>query len=270
MTEHSTAESRAKRSPLFINSVEKAFAVLTAFDGTKRQLSLTELAASTGIGMSAAQRCVHTLTTLGCLTKDADSGRYELSPRLLSFAHHYLSSNDLVTRAEPSVRQLALETEEAVSLTIRDDTDIVFVLRYVSRKMLFPDIVVGSRVPVYCSAPGLAMLSCLPQDEAASILTRSNLVAYTPSTVTDQNAIVNRLRTFRTNGYAHTREEYFLLDMVIAAAITDARGRPQGAVSVAVGKNRFDVERDESRLADLVMTTAARISAPRRPEVLKT
>jgi DNA-binding IclR family transcriptional regulator len=254
---------------LFVNSVEKAFAVLTAFDGTKRQLSLTEIAAATDIGMSAAQRFVHTLTALNCLTKDDDTGRYELSPRLLSFAHHYLSSNALVTRAEPSVRQLALETEEAVSLTIRDDTEITFVLRYVSRNMLFPDIVVGSRVPAFCSAPGLAMLSQLPEEEAASILSRSNLVAYTPHTVTDMNAIMERLRTFRAKGYAHTREEYFLLDIVTAAAITDAQGRPLGAVSVAIGKSHFDFAQDESRLADLVMATAASVSSPRRPAIYK-
>jgi len=60
-------------SPLFVQSVEKAMKVLTAFDGSKRQLSLSEIAALTDLDNSAAQRFTYTLAMLGYLVKDGAS-----------------------------------------------------------------------------------------------------------------------------------------------------------------------------------------------------
>ncbi|RZA16878.1 MAG: IclR family transcriptional regulator, partial [Proteobacteria bacterium] len=69
-------------SSLYVQSVDKAMKVLMAFDGSQRQLSLSDIAALTGMDLSAAQRFTHTLATLGYLNKDS-SKKYELSPRLL-------------------------------------------------------------------------------------------------------------------------------------------------------------------------------------------
>ena len=99
-------------SPLFVQSVEKAMKVLTAFDGSKRQLSLSEIAVLTELDNSAAQRFTHTLVALGYLVKDAATRKYELSVRLLDFTYHYLASNDLVHRATPVLQKLARDTEE--------------------------------------------------------------------------------------------------------------------------------------------------------------
>jgi DNA-binding IclR family transcriptional regulator len=169
-------------SSLYVQSVEKAMKVLTAFDGSKRQLSLSEISSFTGFDMSATQRFTYTLAALGYLFKDPDSRKYELSPRLLDFTYHYLTSNDLVSRATPYLQQLGSETEEATNLTVLDDTDIVFVLRIVSRNVFNAHVITGSRLPAYCTAPGLAILATLADGEIDDILSRTNLVAYTAST----------------------------------------------------------------------------------------
>src|SRR3954470_8209118 len=74
-------------SPLFVQSVEKAMKVLTAFDGSKRQLSLSEIAVLAELDNSAAQRFTYTLSMLGYLVKDATTRKYELSVRLLDFTY---------------------------------------------------------------------------------------------------------------------------------------------------------------------------------------
>src|SRR5689334_12818198 len=94
-------------SPLFVQSVEKAMKVLTAFDGSKRQLSLSEIASLTDLDNSAAQRFTYTLSVLGYLVKDPATRKYELSVRLLDFTYHYLASSDLVQRAAPVLQKLA-------------------------------------------------------------------------------------------------------------------------------------------------------------------
>ncbi len=253
-------------SSLYVQSVEKAMKVLTAFDGSKRQLSLSEIASITGFDLSATQRFTFTLAALGYLFKDADSRKYELSPKLLDFTYHYLTSNELVSRATPYLQQLGSETEEATNLTVLDDTDIVFVLRIVSRNVFNAHVITGSRLPAYCTAPGLAILATLPDAEIDDILSRTNLVPYTPSTVYQPRKIKDRIAQIRKQGYAHTEDEYFVSDISTAAAITNAHGRGIGAVNIAVARSRWHADRDERRFADLVISTASAISTRRRVE----
>jgi DNA-binding IclR family transcriptional regulator len=253
-------------SSLYVQSVEKAMKVLTAFDGSKRQLSLSEISSFTALDMSATQRFTYTLAALGYLFKDPDSRKYELSPRLLDFTYHYLTSNDLVSRATPYLQQLGSETEEATNLTVLDDTDIVFVLRIVSRNVFNAHVITGSRLPAYCTAPGLAILATLPDGEIDDILSRTNLVPYTASTVYQPRKIKERLVQIRKQGYAHAEDEYFVSDISTAAAITNAHGRGIGAVNIAVARSRWRADRDEKRFADLVISTASAISTRRRIE----
>ncbi|HEY2024507.1 IclR family transcriptional regulator [Paraburkholderia sp.] len=253
-------------SSLYVQSVEKAMKVLTAFDGSKRQLSLSEISSLTGFDLSATQRFTFTLAALGYLFKDPDSRKYELSPRLLDFTYHYLTSNELVSRATPYLQQLGSETEEATNLTVLDDTDIVFVLRIVSRNVFNAHVITGSRLPAYCTAPGLAILATLPDGHIDDILARTNLVPYTSSTVYQPRKIKDRIAQIRKQGYAHTEDEYFVSDISTAAAITNAHGRGVGAVNIAVARSRWHADRDERRFADLVISTASAISTRRRVE----
>jgi|SRR5450830_35706 len=248
-------------SPLYVNSVEKSMRVLMAFDGQQRQLSLSQIAALTGFDLSTAQRFTYTLMTLGYLTKDEEVRKYELAPKVLNFAYHYLTSSELVRRATPYLQQLSQETEETTNLTILDGPDVVFVQRIVSRNVLNPNVVTGTRLPAYCTASGLAMMSTLSEAEVDQILDASDLKMYTPFTIADRDQITQRLTLFREQGYAHIREEYFLGDISTAAVVTDSRrGRTVGAVNLAITTARWSGDADERRHADLVMLAARAIS----------
>ncbi|MCE9658520.1 MAG: helix-turn-helix domain-containing protein [Burkholderiales bacterium] len=239
--------------------------VLAAFDGSKRQLSLSEIAALTDLDNSAAQRFTFTLSALGYLVKDASTRKYELSVRLLDFTYHYLASSELAHRAAPVLQKLARDTEEVCNLTVPDGTDIVFVQRIVSRNVLVPNVIVGSRLPAYCTAPGLAMLSTWSPEEVDDVLAKSDLVKHTPRTVTDPRRIKARLARIRAAGYANTQDELFADDISTAAPVLDARGRAIGALNIAVSRARWNAERDADRYADLLRAAATAVSAPQLP-----
>jgi IclR family transcriptional regulator, pca regulon regulatory protein len=249
----------ASSSPLFVNAVEKAMNVLVAFDGTRRHLSLSQIAEITGLDVSAAQRFTFTLTRLGYLRKDERTRKYALSPRLLEFTSHYLESSDLVSRAAPYLAQLAQATEEVANLSVLDGADVVFVHRIVTRHVLLPTFLVGSRLPAYATAPGLAMLATLEEAEVRALLAASPPVAHTRNTMTDPGAILARLADIRAKGYAHTREEYFLGDISIAVAIPSGRGAAAGAINIAVAKARWQGAADERRFAAILLEAAAAI-----------
>ncbi|GAB2899136.1 IclR family transcriptional regulator C-terminal domain-containing protein [Paralcaligenes ginsengisoli] len=255
---------KGKESTLFVNSVDKALRVLLAFDGTQAQLSLSQIADHTDLDLSSAQRATYTLTTLGYLSKDAATKKFELAPRLLDFSYRYLASNELARRAIPYIQHLAQEAEEATNLTVLDDVDIVYVMRIASSHMLAPNVIVGTRIPAFCAAPGLAILAYMPSEEAEAILARTNLIAYTPYTSNSPEEILARLKKIRAAGFVRAEGEYYLGDVSTAAAILDSNRNPIGAVNVSVSKSRWNAHRDEKRIADLVMSTAAAISGQPR------
>ncbi len=251
--------------PLMVRSVEKAFRVLEAFDGANRSLSLAQICANVGLDKSAAQRFTHTLNRLGYLQKDPVTKRFELSLRSLEMARHFITANPLVNRAMPYLLHLSRETEETVNLTLPDGPDIVFAARFMSRHMLNTDVVVGTRMPAFCTAPGRAILSRVPPEEARSLLERSRLQAFTPQTVHTVDALAAQLETARRLGYATAWEEFFPGDLSVAAAVLDQTGRPVAAVNIGVSSARYTAERAEEVLAPLVVAAARSISQASSP-----
>jgi DNA-binding IclR family transcriptional regulator len=246
--------------PLMVASVEKAFRVLSAFGRQHPSLNLSQVATVTGMDLSSAQRFTHTLTRLGYLHKDSETKRFELTAKTLDLGHHFFRGSRLVDRAMPYLMHLSKETEETVNLTTLQDTEIIFVSRFLSRHVLNTDVIIGTRMPAFCAAPGIAMLSRLPEDEAMAIIDRSDLKPHTPSTTWTREALLAKLRDAKAKGYATAFEEFYHGDASIAAPILDHRGRPEGAVNVAVSCSRYSREEVVARFSSLIIAAGHAIS----------
>ena len=249
-----------KDDALMVNSVEKAFRVLSAFGRQHQTLNLSQVASETGMDVSAAQRFTHTLTKLGYLRKDAQTKRFELTAKTLDLGYHFVRSSRLLDRAMPYLMHLSKETEETVNLTVREETEIIFVSRFLSRHVLNTDVIIGTRMPAYATAPGIAMLSRLPEDEAMAIIDASDRRAYTPSTTWQREALREKLRQSAAQGYATAFEEVYIGDASIAAPVVDHHGRPEGAVNIATSTSRYSHEEVVSRFSSLVIAAAHAIS----------
>ncbi len=146
-------------------------------------------------------------------------------------------------------------------MTVLDDTEIIFISRFMSRHMLNTNVIIGSRMPAYCTAPGMAILSRLPEDEAVAILERSDRKAYTPSTTWKLDDLVKKLRVSREQGYATAFDEFYRGDASIAAAVVAANNRPEGAINIAVPLSRFSPETVVERFAMHIISGAHSVSS---------
>ena len=259
--------SHGHRDALYVRSVEKGFRVLAAFGSGRSTLSLAQIAAEAKLDKSATQRFTHTLETLGYLRKDPETKRFELTTRALDLGYHYTRASPLVERALPYLMHLSRDTEETVSLTVLDGGEIVYVSRFMSRFMLNTNVIIGSRLPAYCTAPGRAMLSRLPVEEAHAILLRSELRAFTPHTVCSMPQLLARLEQAAHRGYAIANEEIYPNDISVAGAVLGSKGEVLGAVSIAVSKLRCPIAEAEDRFS-LLVTAAAQAMSQSRPLAL--
>ncbi|MBE9604539.1 IclR family transcriptional regulator [Acetobacteraceae bacterium H6797] len=252
--------SETERDPLLVQSVGKAFSLLLAFDAKNPTLSLTQLATAAGLDRSATQRFAHTLVSLGYLRKDLRSKRFALTVRALDIANRFMTTDPLLAVSRPYIQHLSRETQETVNLSVRDGSEVLFVTRMIGRHVLNVDVTIGSRHPVYCTSPGIAILAALPPEEARAILLASDRKPLTPSTIWEMEPLMEKIALTARRGYATTFEEIYHGDMAVAAVIKDGRGRPLGALNIATLRSRLSPEAMERRYAPMVMEAAQSIS----------
>lgn len=261
-TQKPTTKSEPTRAsdPLFVRSIEKGLRVIYAFGSENRALGLTQIATATGLGVSAAQRFIHTWEKLGYLKREPNSRRYLLSPKLLDFSFVYQRSSGLVEIAMPHLIALGNTCQETIHMLELESSDVLFIVRLPRHEQRFPAGTVGARVPAFCTSSGRAILAYRDQNETDHIFQVSDLTQRTPHTLTDRKAILKRLAEVRRNGYSIVDQEVFLGEISIAAPILDYTGNAIAAVSIPVSTARWSVKSVKETLAPHLLETARAIS----------
>jgi IclR family pca regulon transcriptional regulator len=246
-------------SPLMVNSVQKAFRVLTAFTHNEPRLTLTQIVDKLGVDKSTAQRFTHTLQVLGYLDKDPVTKTLGITVKIVDLAHVYLASNPLIAAAMPYMHHLNIETGETINLTVRNGSEVVFVARVLGKHLLSTGVIIGTRLPAYAAVTGLAIMSVLDEAEVKALLRKSDLKAHTAATIYKPDQILERLRIARSKGYAVSVGDYFPNDISFGAPIFSRSGAVLGAISLSVSIDRFTAEDAEAKFARLVSTAAKSI-----------
>lgn len=249
-----------KENGLFVASVEKAFRVLDAISDAKTELGLSEVAARTGIGKSAAQRFLYTLHALGYLNQDAASKGYRLSSKLLALSGSYVGADILKVKAHPVLEEANRRCEETINLTVLDGTEVTYILRFPSKHVVSVNLTVGTRLPAYCTAPGRVLLAHLDRTKVDLVFAKSDLVKHTEATETDPRRLHEILSQVRRQGYALSNQEAFVGDISVAAPIFDDQGQVTAAVNVAVPFPRWSVAQAKRQLIPIVREVGKDVS----------
>jgi IclR family pca regulon transcriptional regulator len=253
-------QNQDKDNGLFVASVEKAFRVLDVLSDAKAELGLSEVAARSGIGKSAAQRFLFTLHALGYVNQDASSKGYRLSSKLLALSGSYVSADILKAKAHPILEEANRRCEETINLTVLDGTEVIYILRFPSKHVVSVNLTVGTRLPAFCTAPGRALLAHLDRASVDQVLAKSELVKHTELTETDPRRLHEILAQVRRQGYALSNQEAFVGDISVAAPIFDDQGKVAAAVNVAVPFPRWSVAKAKRQLIPVVKDVARKVS----------
>ncbi|NJP23889.1 helix-turn-helix domain-containing protein [Microbispora sp. SCL1-1] len=245
-----------------VQSLARGLAVIRAFDAASPELTLSDVARKTGLTRAAARRFLLTLADLGYVRTD---GRlFSLSPRVLELGYAYLSSLSLPEVALPHLERLVAEVHESASVSVLDDTDIVYVARVPTARIMRVTIAIGTRFPAYCTSMGRVLLAGLPPEELDAYFTRAGLERLTSHTTTSPVALRAALDLVRTQGWAMVDQELEEGLRSIAAPIRDHGGRVVAAVNISSHASRTTVESARRDLLPPLLATAARIEADLR------
>ena len=157
-----TEDTQTKPGDSYVQSFARGLAVIRAFDAARPEQTLTEVASATGLTRGRAPDPAHAADARLRRGRRPAVPAHAEDPRL-GFA--YLTSMPFWNLADPVMEQLSAQIHESCSAAVLDRTEIVYVLRVPTRKIMTINLSIGSRLPAYCTSMGRVLLSALDDAE---------------------------------------------------------------------------------------------------------
>ncbi|MGE4534905.1 IclR family transcriptional regulator domain-containing protein [Halomonas sp.] len=223
----------------FVTALASGLEVILAFDEAHSRMTLSEVAARTGMNRARARRFLLTLHALGYVRKQGRN--FELAPKVLQLGYAFLSANDYRSVIQQVLEAITSACGESSSLGVLDGEEVTYVARSSSRHRLMAiTLSVGTRLPAAYTSMGRVLLAQLPDDELEAWLERVNLVRHTDKTVTDKAELRRLILEVRRQGYAIADQELDSGLRSIAVPAFDANGRLLGAINISTNAARVD------------------------------
>lgn len=246
------------RSGDFIQSLERGLSVINSFSHQAPRQTLSEVAEMTGLTRATARRILLTLTDLGYVSQSGRS--FSLTPKVLDLGYSFLSSFHVVDLALPTMERLVDRVHESSSMSVLDDSEIVYVARVPTKRIMTIALALGSRLPAYPTSMGRVLLSGLSDEELDDYLARTTLEELTPHTITDLTSLRETVVRCRSDGYALVDQELEEGVRSIAAPIRNGREKVVAAVNVSCHASRVDIDRMLEEFRPTLLEAAAEIT----------
>jgi IclR family acetate operon transcriptional repressor len=211
-----------------VQSLDRAFAILETIADAGGVISLSQLAADTGLPLPTIHRLVRTLVDLGYVRQEP-SRQYSLGPRLIRLGE--TTSRRLATWARPHLSRVVTQLGESVNLAMLDGDQVVYVGQVMpSQNSMRMFTEVGRRVDPHTTAVGKAILARSDDDEVRALLARTGMAARTEHTITTPDEFVAELARTRERGYALDNEEQ---ELGVRCVAVDVPGEQRLAISMS-------------------------------------
>ncbi|MFL5798646.1 MAG: IclR family transcriptional regulator C-terminal domain-containing protein [Actinomycetota bacterium] len=232
---------------------------MTTFSRDTPAQTLSEIAERTGLTRAAARRFLLTLRDLGYV--ESDGRFFSLRPRVLELGYSYLASLPVWDIARPHLEELSDQVQETTSASVLDGSDIVFVARVETKRIMSMTLGVGSRLPAWATAMGRVLLADLSPDQLDDYFRRVPRQPLNERTVTDEACLRKIIADARTNGWTLVDQEVEEGVRSLAVPLRSPQGRTEAALTVCSHAFRVSVERILDEFLPLVTETSGRITA---------
>ncbi len=214
-----------------VKSLAKALKILELFDRDHPERGVMELARLSGMMKSSVYNIISTFYSCGYLEK-SDNGRYRLGLKILELSNVLQNNQETPKLVKPFMDKIAEECNETVYFAIPSATEVIYMEASHPRGMTFTRSVVGVKVKMYCTSVGKAMLA-FSGEELFRAVVDAGMPAFTPFTLTNEQALREDLEQTRRRGYAIDNMEHEYGIRCIGVPVRNARGDIVGALSIS-------------------------------------
>jgi IclR family transcriptional regulator, pca regulon regulatory protein len=238
------------RATDFVESLDRGLRLLQAFGERAAPMTLSEIAAASGLPRATARRILFTLQHGRYVSSDGK--RFALTAHVLTLAGSYLRSNQIVAVLQPVLDQIAVAAQEISSLAVLDGDDVVFIARGSPTRIFSGGVDIGYRLPSFCTAVGRTMLGRLDDAELKDKLVAMHREKLTPQTVTDPKRLFAAIVADRRQNYALVDREAEPHFRSIAVPVKRYDGTIVAAINIGAHVDRISTEEMIKRFLPLL------------------
>jgi IclR family pca regulon transcriptional regulator len=247
----------ADKDPEYLSTLERGLKVLRAFDQTRPEMQLSEVAAATDLSPAVARRCLNTLVHLGYVARNGR--RFLLRPEVLAFGSAYLSSMNVEQVVLPPLHALRDQTGDSASMAVRSGDDILYVAHVSTTRPIRLSANVGTRFPAHATALGKVLMAFQGEAEIEAWLARAPFARFTDRTVTEAEGLGKRLMGIRETGYDSALDELDYGIVSVAVPVFGAGRQILAAINCSTATTRISQDEMVRTRLPLLRDTAATI-----------
>ena len=255
--EQSTTNKR-NGSGDFVEALARGLDVIKSFGPTAMELTVSEVAARTGLPRPTARRLLMTLEQLGYTR--SSNGAYALTTKTLELGTACIAAQGIWDIARPHMLALVGRTGESSSMSQLDGSDIVYTARAPVAKIIAISVQIGTRFPAPATSMGHVLLSDLTAEQLDDVLDTPSASAVIPRVVLSRTELDEILAEVRERGWAQADELLSVGIRSVAAPVRDRSGRTAAAMNVTVHAAETSSERLVGEYLPLLLEAAVEVT----------
>lgn len=245
--------------PDFLEALARALRVVQAFNRDRRQLTLADMARLVDLPRASVRRTLHTLVQLGFA--ETDGRLFRLTPRILTLASAYLTSNAITEILQPALERLTAEVGEACSAAVLDGDEVIMIAYASPSRLINLAAQIGFRLPAVSSALGRVLLAALDDRKLDRVLSRSKPEALTPITLVERTALRRAILKARDDGYSLVDQEVELGFRSISVPLRRLDGAVIASLNIGAHSRRCPIETMRDVLLPKLRALAAELQS---------
>ncbi|ODU22916.1 MAG: IclR family transcriptional regulator [Sphingomonas sp. SCN 67-18] len=252
-----TQTPKVRQDPEYLSTLERGLSVLRAFNQSRPEMQLSEVAVATGLNPAVARRCLNTLVQLGYVAQHGR--RFLLRPEVLVFGSAFLASMNVEGVAGPQLQALRDETGDSSSMAVLSGENILYIAHVSTNRRIRIGASVGTRFPAYATSLGKVLLAYQGDAAIDAYLDQVELSRFTEHTITSKAELKKCLRAARTDGYASAQDELDYGVVSVAVPVFDKDRQIAAAINCSTSTTRISREELVSTRLPLLQRAAVEI-----------
>jgi len=224
----------------YLQTVSRAVAVMRAFKGGSKDMSLKELTEVLGLNKVTTFRLARTLAHEGLLVQDPSNDRYSLSFGCLALVDAMLNRDGLAEISRKHLREAREETGETATILVREGWDRVVIATEASLQPVRYVMEVGRRNRVYLSGSGACLVSGMNEEERVSLFSFIETDPIAKEYDLTKEVLMSRLDFIKKNGWGTAQGEWAEEASGVAAPVYNREGDVIAAIAIAMPRSRYN------------------------------
>lgn len=184
-----------------VRSGARLIRIVEALATRRGPLSGTEIASRLDIPPTTASRILATLVRMRWADRDA-AGGYRLASGFVAISGLVVGRSTLIHLSKPVLEQVAELSGLQSHLGVLAGARVTFLARASRLTGDERPFHLGASQPIHCTAAGKLLFAFLRRAERDELFETLELKGYTPSTITDREALRAELEAIREKGYS--------------------------------------------------------------------